>query len=236
MMNEMTTALQILRQLLAKGQIDRETESDLFLEFRNPEVRTILAQMEEELEFKIVEASGTFYLVPDSSNSLLGFSGRDLREWVASDARLVDAYLLSYIAMVLLHLFYGGRNQNPKQREFLRMGKLIEELDQRFDQVTDDPEHALILEDKYVLNFLRLAELWKSKQGYEEKGRKTKVGTALQVCRLFERENLLRILDNDREIRPTRKLDDLMLNYYLNDSRVEEINTLLGGADPNASN
>ena len=37
-------------------------------------------------------------------------------------------------------------------------------------------------------------------------------------------------MDDDREIRTTRKLDDLMLNYYLNDSRVGEINRLFEGA------
>jgi hypothetical protein len=52
---------------------------------------------------------------------------------------------------------------------------------------------------------------------------------------LLERQNLLRLVDNEREIRCTRKLDDLMLNYYLSDSRVEEIHALFeGGSEPDA--
>jgi len=48
---------------------------------------------------------------------------------------------------------------------------------------------------------------------------------------------LLRIVDDDREIRTTRKLDDLMLNYYFNDSRIAEINGLFEGeAEVNAQN
>jgi hypothetical protein len=74
-----------------------------------------------------------------------------------------------------------------------------------------------------------VAELWESKQDYEEKGRKTKAGSILIACRLLGRENLLRMVDDDREMRTTRKLDDLMLNYYLNDSRVGEINALFEG-------
>ena len=118
-MSHLNTAIKIFGKLLDKGQLDRETDGDLFLEFRNSEVRSILAEFEEEMDFRIVEASSAIYLDTDSGNSLLGFITRDFREWVASDARLVDAYLLCYISMFILYLFYGSRNKNPKQREFL---------------------------------------------------------------------------------------------------------------------
>lgn len=229
-MSDIKTALKIYRKLLEKGQLDRETEGDLFLEFRNVEVRAILAEFEEELDFKTIEVAGSLYLLPNSGNGVLGFTTKDIREGVASDAKLVDAYLLSYISMFILYLFYGGRNRNPKQREFLRISKLIEELDRRFTMALADSEQVKVLEEKYALNFTRIAELWESKQDFEERGRKTKTGTILNTCRLLERENLLRLVDDDRELRPTRKLDDLMLNYYLDDSRVEEIKGFFEGA------
>jgi hypothetical protein len=228
-MSHLNTAVKIFKKLMDKGQIDRETDGDLFLEFRNTEVRSILAELEDELDFRIVEASSTLYLVPDGGNSLLGFTVKDFREWVASDARLVDAYLLCYISMFIFYLFYGSRNRNPKQREFLRISKLIEELDRRFAMAFESSEQAAVLDEKYAINFARVAELWESKQDFEEKSRKTKAGAILSTCRLLERENLLRLVDDDREIRTTRKLDDLMLNYYLNDSRVDEINGLFEG-------
>lgn len=235
-MSDINTALKIYRKLLEKGQLDRETEGDLFLEFRNVEVRAILAEFEEELEFKTIEVAGSLYLLPNSGNGVLGFTTKDLREGVATDARLVDAYLLSYISMFILYLFYGGRNRNPKQREFLRISKLIEELDRRFAMALADREQAKVLEEKYTLNFTKIAELWESKQDFEERGRKTKTGTILNTCRLLERENLLRLVDDDRELRPTRKLDDLMLNYYLDESRVEEIKGFFEGAVLDADN
>ncbi|HUW63263.1 MAG TPA: DUF6063 family protein [Spirochaetia bacterium] len=228
-MSDLSNAIKIFKRLLEKGQMDRDTDGDLFLEYRNSDVRSILAEFEEEMDFKIVEASNTLYLIPASGNSLLGFVTKDIREWIASDARLVDAYLFCYISMYIFYLFYGSRNRNPKQREFLRVSKLIEELDRRFAMALENSDHATGLEERYALNFVRVAELWESKQDFEEKGRKTKAGTILIGCRLLERENLLRIVDDDREIRTTRKLDDLMLNYYLSDSRVSEINRLFEG-------
>ena len=236
-MSNLSTALKIFKKLLDRGQLDRESDSDLFLEYRNAEVRSALAQMEEELEFRIIEAPSTLYLVPDSGNSLLGFVSKDLREWVALDARLLDSYLLSYTVMVILYLFYGGKNRNPKQREYLRISRLLEELDRRFARVLADEERTAGLEEHYGLNFIRLAELWEAKQDFEERARKTKTGTILNACRLLERQNLLRLVDNEREIRCTRKLDDLMLNYYLSDSRVDEIHALFeGGGEPGAQN
>ena len=233
-MSDIKTALKIYRKLVEKGQLDRETEGDLFLEFRNVEVRAILAEFEEELDFKTIEVAGTLYLLPNSGNGVLGFTTKDIRESVATDARLVDAYLLSYISMFILYLLYGGRNRNPKQREFLRISKLIEELDRRFAMALADDEQVKVLEENYALNFTKIAELWESKQDFEERGRKTKTGTILNTCRLLERESLLRLVDEDRELRPTRKLDDLMLNYYLDDSRVDEIKGFFEGAEQDA--
>jgi hypothetical protein len=233
-MGALNTAIRIFKKLLEKGQLDRESDGDLFLEFRNAEVRSFLVEFESELEFKIVETYNTLYLAPDSGNSLLGFIAKDFREWIASDARLADAYLLCYISMFICYLFYGGKNRNPKQREFLPIGRLIEELDQRFAMALTGGEQAGTIEERYALNFVRMAELWESKQGYEEKGRKNKVGTILTTCRLLVREGLLRLVEEDREIRTTSKLDDLMLNYYLSDSRVAEINELFGGGAADA--
>ena len=47
-MNPLNTALKIFKQLLDRGQIDRESSSDLFLEYRNPEVRSALAQIDRK--------------------------------------------------------------------------------------------------------------------------------------------------------------------------------------------
>ncbi|MDD2555588.1 MAG: DUF6063 family protein [Syntrophaceticus sp.] len=233
-MSHLKTAIRIFNKLLDNGQLDRETEGDLFLEYRDPEVRSILAEFEEEMEFTIVDASSVIYLVPDSGNGLLGFTTKDMRGWIASDARLVDAYLLCYISMCILYLFYGGRNRNPKQRDFLGFNTVIEELDSRFAMALDDSEQAAVLEERHAVNFAKIAELWESKQGFVEGARKTRSGTVLNVCRRLEREGLLRIADDDREIRTTRKLDDLMMNYYLNDSRVGEIIELFAGGGVDA--
>ena len=74
-MKHLNIAIKIFKRLLEKGQLDREAEGELFLEFRDAEVRSILAEFEEEMDFWIVEASA-IYLVPDGRNSS-GFLTKD---------------------------------------------------------------------------------------------------------------------------------------------------------------
>lgn len=231
-MDNIKKALQIFRVLLANGQLDRETNDELFIDYMNPEVQEILNHFEEEMGCRILRINNTLYLIPDSDNELLGFRSKDFREWIGANARQSDVYLAYYIAMYILYLFYGGKNKNPKQREFIRIASLVDELDNRFAlALAQDREEVIKREEQYSINFLKIAELWDSKRGFEENKRSTKVGTVLRICRLLEQEKLLRIVDDEKEIRPTKKLDDLMLYHFLNDSRIQEINGIFAGKD-----
>jgi len=93
------------------------------------------------------------------------------------------------------------------------------------------------MEEKYSINFIKIAESWDSRRSYEERKLTTKHGFVLRVCRLLEQEKLIRLVEDEKEIRTTKKLDDLMLHYYLNDSRISEINSIFtGGENQDASN
>ncbi len=223
-MNTLQTALKVFRILLENGQLDRDANEELFIEYLNPEVMECLNQFEEEMDCRIVRYGNIIYLIPSCENKLLGYRTKDQREWIGANARLSDVFLMDYIAMFILYLFYAGKNKNPKQREFLRLTTLVEELDRRFASILSaDKDETTKLEEHYSINFLRIAELWASKKAFEEKKLSTKMGMVLRVCRLLELERLVRIVDDEKEIRTTRKLDDLMINYYLNDNRVQEV-------------
>jgi hypothetical protein len=180
--------------------------------------------------------NNTIYLLPNYDNSVLGFKTKDMREWIGTNAKLSDVYLAYYIVMFILNQFYGGKNKNPKQREFMRVSTLIEELDKRLTAVLESGEETVAIEEKYSINFIRIAESWDSRRSYEERKLTTKHGYVLRVCKLLEQEKLIRLVDDDKELRTTRKLDDLMLYYYLNDSRVSEINSIFKRGEEDASN
>src|SRR5690554_5034920 len=215
--------MQIFRILLEDGQLDRESHSDLFIEYLNPEVQEVLSEIEEEMDCKILKINNTIYLLPNYDNSLLGFRNKDHREWLGTNARLSDVYLSYYITMFILYKFYGGKNKNPKQREFIRIMTLIDEIDQRFEAILKSSQESMMAEEEELsINLISIAEVWNQKIAHEDSRRTTKYGTVLRICSLLEQEKLIRVMKDKKEIRTTKKLDDLMTYYFLNDSRIDE--------------
>ena len=232
-MSSLNTALKIFKKLLDRGQLDRDGDGDLFLEYRNGGSQ--IHPGPDGGRNGIHHRGGRKHSVPVPTATVFWALSARISGMDSIRCQAAGQLPARYIVMVMLYLFYGGRNRNPKQRDYLRVSKLLEELDQRLGLALLEQEGAAGLEERYGINFVKIAELWESKQDYEEKARKTKTGTILNTCRLLERHNLIRLVDNEREIRCTRKLDDLMLNYYLSDSRVEEIQAFFeGGGEAHA--
>jgi len=223
------SALGIYNRLLEAGEVSMKHDSELFMEYKKDEVRALLSQFEGELGFKILDAGNTVYMIPNLDNDVLAYVMREFRESIASNARMVDAYLQIYICMVIFYLFYGGKNTNPIQREFIQMKDLVVAIDQRMEKYLGDMETTEELEAQYSMNFSKIAELWMNKQIGEMRKTSTKLGMLSKTCTLLEKEKLLRILQEGQEIRRTQKLDDLFLYYYLDENRVQEIHGLFRG-------
>ena len=224
-MENIRTASQILRVMMEEGKLERTGNKDLFMSYISESgVQEVLHAMTEELDAQVLRINNILYLIPSTENQLLGFRNKDVRDWLGSNVRQADAFLAYYIVAVIFNLFYGGKNRDPKQREFLSLVSIMEEMDRRTRDCLEHPEKTEELEQEYSMNFMNIAQNWDIKKGYEEGSRlTTKMGFLLRVMRLLQQEGLLRISENEKEIRTTNKLDDLMLHYYLNDDRVEEI-------------
>lgn len=207
--------------------MNRETDSDLFIDYLDPEVQEAMNNFEEEMNCKILKVNNSLYLLPDYDNSLLGFRNKDFKEWLGSGARLNDIYLSYFITMFILYKFYNGKNKNPKQREFLGVMALIEDLDQRFQAIlAKDSEEIFGKEEELAFNLAAIAEGWQQRLVFDDTKRTTKLGFIIRICGMLEQEKLIRLMENKKEIRTTKKLDDLMSHYFLNDSRINEINAI----------
>lgn len=224
-------ALAIYNRLLENGEIDAKTDSELYVEYKNEEVREILEQFSEELDFRILDTGNTIYMIPNLDNDVLGYVMKDFRENIATNAKLVDAYLQCYICMMIFQLFYGGKNTNPIQREFIQTKDLIEALDQKMEGYLTGEEETLSLEKDYSINFYKIAQIWQNKQIGDSVARKSKLGTLARAYAQLEHEKLIRVLEEGREIRRTRRMDDLFLYYYLDEARVQEIHQLFSQGD-----
>lgn len=233
-------ALQIYNRLLETGQIDSRGDSELYLNYKKDEVRSLLSQFEEELGFQLLDTGNTLYLIPCMDNDVLGCVLKDLRLGIASDARLVDVYLQCYLCMMIFRMFYGGKNANPIQREFIQTKDLIEELDNAMENYVKQEGDSLRMEETYGINFLQIAQNWRNKQIGDGGSRKSKVGTVQRAYGMLEKEKLIRILEEGRQIRRTKRMDDLFLYYYLGEERVQEIHRVfekpVGKVGENAGN
>lgn len=220
------SALQLYNRFIEKGQIDSQTDSELYLEYKKEEVRSILSDFEEELDFRLLDVGNTIYLIPNLDNDLIGYHMTDIRENVASSATLTEAYLQTYIIMTIFYLFYGGKNNNPIQREFIQTRDLIEELDKRTEGFLNNRKETEFLEEEHGINFAKVAEYWCNKQISDATSRKTKEGTILKAYKQLEKEHLIKLLEDNREIRRTKKLDDIFVDYYLDENRVKELHSI----------
>lgn len=221
--------------LLEQGEISKQKDKELFGAYvEKPEIKEILEKFERELDFKIVETPRTIYLVANIENKILSFSLRELRESIRSDAKLIETFLLCYIIMFILYLFYGGKNADPKQADFLQLKDIITALDERFEKADQDTKD--LLQEDYSINFQNIADEWKSKV-VDGTGRNTRKYMVKKACDILEKEKLVFYPNGEREleIRPEEKLDNLMRYYYLLEDRIKEINQIFRiGDDKNA--
>jgi len=226
----MRQTAKILSKLLAEGELNA-ADSALLAEYRDPEVRGELDVWGEEMGFTLVDMRGKVYLIPHTDSELLSFSIRDIRESESRGDRMIDAFLQCYITMTVLWLLYGGKNNNPKRAVFLQVKDIVAALDERFGNF--GLSQAAIMESVYEINFPQIASHWSSLPVFDVQKRKTRVGAVQKACRLLERQKLLIVLDEGREIRPTERLDDLMIGYYLDMRRIEEIHELFDSMEEN---
>jgi hypothetical protein len=230
----MEKALKIYKKLLEKGQITDTEDKDLYYDYKEIDTRNILEVLANELEFKLISAPHAVYLVPNIENNLMGFSLKDIRESIKRDARQIDTFLECYVIMTILYMFYGGKNKNPKQADFLQIKDIVKKLDETLS--VTPKEEAEKIDERYSINFTEMAEYWQAKALFEENKLKTRTGTVLAACRLLKNEKLIVITDDDTEIRATKKLDDLMEYYYLSEDRIYEINDIFKVGESNAKN
>jgi len=223
----MRETAKILSKLLAEGEVST-SDSDLITDYRKPEVREELDIWGDEMGFKLVEMRGKVYLVPHADSDLLALSIRDIRERESRSDRMLDAFLQCYIIMTVMWMLYGGKNDNPKRAIFLQVKDIIDILDERIANVVAS-QVISEFETDYEINFRQIAEHWCAMQ-VDDLGnpnrRKTKKAVIVSICRLLENQKLLVVLDDGREIRPTERLDDLMIGYYLDNRRIEDIHSL----------
>lgn len=227
-MNELNLqkAMRIYYYLLKEGELTIDRDKELYLDYSDSEVRYLLEIMAKESDISIEKYNQSVYLIPNEGNDVIGIKDMDLQKVISYDARKVDFYLSQYIITIIISVFYSGRGNFIKSRDFIRLPELEEILTQRLTYA-NSKKNSKREQEEAKFNITAMFEQWNALQIDEQGKRKTKYGYIRSVCMFLAKHNLLIYDSTEEDIRPTNKMTHLMTYHFLNTDRLEMIEKLL---------
>lgn len=227
-MNELNLekAMRIYYYLLKEGELSIDQDKVLYLDYSDIEVRSLLEIMAKESDVIIEKYNQVVYLIPKEDNDVIGIKDMDLQKVISYDARKIDFYLSQYIITILITVFYSGRGNFIKSRDFIRLPELEEIITARLTYANSKKNIAHEQEEA-KFNVTAMFEHWSALQIEESGKRKTKYGYIRSVCGFLAKHHLLVYDMAEEDIRPTNKMTHLMTYHFLDTNRLEMIESLL---------
>ncbi len=220
-----TQTVVVFHELMKKGWIDRTENSDIWRYCDDTGVQEELETMKTGLDFELIRSGDRIYLVPTQDNDLFLKNNADFRRDISAtnEVKVKDLYLMNYLSIYLIYLFYHGEGSDPKCREFISKEDAIRAFSDHC-RTCVKASTAAAEETDYSENFIQLANVWLSKTDGTPDSKKfdDRFGMLNRILIKFNKEHDELFSVDSENIRPTRKLDDLM-PYFLRKDRVSDI-------------
>ena len=152
-----------------------------------------------------------------------------------NEVRTRDLYLMNYFSIYLIYMFYHGEGTDPRCREFISKEDAIKEFSGHCRTCVKGAESSE--QTDYSDNFIQLANAWLSKTDGTIDSMKfsEKYGILNRLLVKFSPDRDDLFYQELGNIRPTRKLDNLM-PYFLRKDRISEIQGWLEEVNNYATN
>lgn len=227
-MNEssLEKAMSIYYFLIKEGELTFDNNKELYLDYSDSEVRSLLEIMARESSVSIEKYNQVVYLIPDEENDVIGIKDMDLQKVISYDARKIDFYLSQYIMTIIIMVFFSGKGSFVKSRDFIRIAELEEIITSRLSYANSKKNIEREQEDA-MFNITGMFEHWNALQIDEQGKRKTKYGYIRSVCGFLAKHDLLIYDAIEEDIRPSNKFTNLMMYNFLDSSRLEIIEKML---------
>ena len=216
--------VEVFHALMKKGWIDRSENIDVWRYYEDPEIQEELETMKEGLGFELIRSGDRIYLVPTQDNDLFLKNNVDYRKDISAsnEVRTRDLYLMNYFSIYLIYMFYHGEGTDPKCREFISKEDVIKEFSEHCRACIKGAEVSE--QTDYSDNFIQLANAWLSKTDGPADSMKfgEKYGILNRLLVKFSPDRDGIFYQESGNIRPTRKLDNLM-PYFLRRDRIAEM-------------
>lgn len=226
----------VFHALMKKGWIDRSENADIWRYYEDTDVQEEMETMKDGLGFELIRSGDRIYLVPTQDNDLFLKNNVDFRKDISAnnEVRTRDLYLMNYFSIYLIYLFYHGEGSDPKCREFISREDVVKEFSDHCRACIKGADSAE--QTDYSDNFIQLANAWLSKTdgAIESLKFNERYGILNRLLIKFNAEHDDLFYLESGNIRPSRKLDNLM-PYFLRKDRIVEMHEWLKEVNDHAA-
>ncbi|WP_353893624.1 DUF6063 family protein [Proteinivorax hydrogeniformans] len=217
--NQVTKAFKIYSKLAA-GSVAYEEDLKQYLADDN--IRALVDQFVDQVDCVLVVAGDLIYMIPKASSSMFHISNETIKkDYLPTNAKNSDIYLMYVATIVLFGEFYDGYQSMNPTRDFITMEEWLSQLNQRIFSINEHGTEKLKeLEKKYQYNWIDIIEKWEALDDLKEHVKKQQANVASRLSSLYitkrflEKQELINDLGND-EIELTQKAKIIVQRYYM---------------------
>jgi hypothetical protein len=222
-------AFRFYEEIIKKRKIE-QVHKEIFQLYRDAEVREVLEDVIEpiaKIKFIQLDPSQTIYVVPMFDNQMYRYNNEELRNiWKLKNNQ--ELYVVQFSMLVLLSMFYNRDTQTLTERTSVSLtefSKNVNHYIEKFKHMSSVSKD--IYTNEFELDIKSIVETWDQKMLVVEtaknpiKAPSGQIGTLNRVLSFLEKEELIQLIGD--EIKLTSKINTLVLRYYFNDTRRNEL-------------
>lgn len=216
MINNFTVATDIYAYLNEYRSLTREKQSTLFDVYTDEEIQKLVKLIAERFNTKVMLINNTIYLIPNSDNKLLCYTKTELKDAMLRPGTYneVDFNLANFIIGELLTTFY-----NSKTEQLAMFQISYSDFENRVNTSIKKAQEYNVeeLENEHNVPFINIIKKWNTLKGSDgdTKSKETRYGFMCKVLKFLDNEKLIEWFEDDKLIKPTKKLTDLVTGVIL---------------------
>ena len=209
-------SLEIIYTLLAKEEISRTNNQELYNQYRNNiEIETLAIKIAKKMGFEIYDMDKSLTLCVMPNNKIFGYTNEDLKNKLKQLNKNEDIYLMYFIIVTLITCFYKESGYNSP-RDYISLEELINNVNVKFENlVKEDIEQK---SKEYQCNFTDIKRVWErlpdARIEVNGVAKNDKISFVKLVLRFLQEENLIRFEEQRQIITITTRFKAIVYFYF----------------------
>ena len=233
-------ALEIIYTLLAGEEISRESNQELYNQYRNNiEIESLSMKIAKKMGFEIYDMDKSLTLCVMPNNKIFGYTNEDLKNKLKQLNRNDDIYLMYFIILTLITCFYKESGFNSP-RDYISLEELINTINIKFDNLVKEDIEKESKEHQY--NFIDIKRVWErlpdARLEINGVAKNDKISFVKLILRFLQEENLIHYEEERKIITITNRFKAIVYFYfeYSKDNKNELMEYIYNlGGDENAT-